>query len=246
MNGGLDATNGDRRDLCSAARVDVALGVLLGLALAASLAAGWRLVRAPRVQDPSSSAMQSAVHAATSLLPHLRRGLGADSAPPAAPHLRTLTGASAVALADTEQLLAFDGAGSGHHRPGDPAGGPRRRGARRPRARGAAAAVRRARLPAAVGDRGAAGGARPPHRRARRALRPPGPAAAGGDARRRRGGRARLGDGRAVGDGGAGRAARARRAASASRPDLPALHLQRAGRGRLVHPLAARRRRASC
>jgi two-component system, LytTR family, sensor kinase len=100
--------------------VDVALGVVLGLALAASLAAGWRLVRAPRVQDPSSSAMQSAVHAATSLLPHLRRGLGADSAPPATPLLRMLTGATAVALADAERLLAFDGAGSGHHRPGDP------------------------------------------------------------------------------------------------------------------------------
>ena len=57
--------------------MDVALGVVLGLALAASLAAGWRLVRAPRVQDPSSSAMQGAVHAATSLLPDLRRGLEA-------------------------------------------------------------------------------------------------------------------------------------------------------------------------
>lgn len=102
------------------ARVDVALGVLLGLALAASLAAGWRLVRAPRVQDPSSSAMQGAVHAATSLLPHLRRGLSARSAPPAAPHLRVLTGAGAVALADSERLLAFDGAGGDHHRAGDP------------------------------------------------------------------------------------------------------------------------------
>jgi two-component system LytT family sensor kinase len=100
--------------------VDVALGVLLGLALAASLAAGWRLVRAPRVQDPSSSAMQGAVHAATSLLPHLRRGLGTDSAQPAAPHLRVLTGAGAIALADGERLLAFDGLGAGHHRPGDP------------------------------------------------------------------------------------------------------------------------------
>ncbi len=98
--------------------MDVALGVVLGLALAASIAAGWRLVRAPRVQDPSSSAMQGAVHAATSLLPHLRRGLDAGSAS-AAPHLRTLTGAGAVALADGERLLAFDGLGAGHHRPGD-------------------------------------------------------------------------------------------------------------------------------
>ena len=44
-------------------------------------------------------------------------GSSAGSAPPAAPHLRTLTGASAVALADTERLLAFDGAGADHHRP---------------------------------------------------------------------------------------------------------------------------------
>jgi two-component system, LytTR family, sensor kinase len=120
MNGGLRATNGNRGYLCSRSRVDVALGVLLGLALAASLAAGRRLVRAPRVQDPSSLAMQGAVHAATSLLPYLRRGLTADSAPRAAPHLRTLTGASAVALADAEALLAFDGAGADHHHAGDP------------------------------------------------------------------------------------------------------------------------------
>src|SRR5918994_856955 len=97
----------------AAARVDVALGVLLGFALAASLAAGWRLVRAPRVQDPSSSAMQGAVHAATSLLPDLRRGLEAGSGA-AAPHLRTLTGANAIALADDERLLAFDGLGEDH------------------------------------------------------------------------------------------------------------------------------------
>jgi two-component system, LytTR family, sensor kinase len=120
MNGGLGATNGDRLDLCSRSRVDVVLGVLVGLALAASLAAGWRLVRAPRVQDPSSSAMQSAVHATTSMLPHLRRGLTADSAPRAAPQLRMLTGASAVALADAGALLAFDGVGADHHHAGDP------------------------------------------------------------------------------------------------------------------------------
>ena len=98
--------------------MDVALGVLLGLALAASLAAGWRLVRVPRVQDPSSSAMQGAVHAATSLLPHLRRGLAAGSAA-AAPQLRTLTGANAIALSDSARLLAFDGLGANHHHAGD-------------------------------------------------------------------------------------------------------------------------------
>ena len=85
-------------------RVDVALGVVLGMALAASLAAGWRLVRAPRAcRTRRARRCRRAVHAATSLLPHLRRGLDAESAPPAAPHLRVLTGAGAVALADRER-----------------------------------------------------------------------------------------------------------------------------------------------
>jgi two-component system, LytTR family, sensor kinase len=100
--------------------VDVALGVLLGLALAASLAAGRRLLAAPRrVLDPEGSVMHDAVHAATSVLPHLRRGLNRESAPPVAPYLRMLTGAQAVAIADGDTLLAFDGAGDDHHRPGD-------------------------------------------------------------------------------------------------------------------------------
>ena len=219
-------------------RVDVALGVLLGLTLAASLAAGWRLVRAPRVQDPSSSAMQSAVHATTSLLPHLRRGLGAGSAPPAAPHLRMLTGASAVALADTEQLLAFDGAGSGHHRPGDPLAGlagevrdDRVRVEPRLQCEAPGCPLRSAIVaPLVVRDRRVGALVALYDRPGR--LRLEETRVVG------RGRRAGVGDGRAVGDGGAGRAARARRAAGAARADLPALHLQRAGGGRLVHPLA--------
>jgi two-component system LytT family sensor kinase len=101
--------------------MDVALGVLLGAALAASLAAGWRLVAAPRrVLAPEAAAMQAAVHAATSLLPHLRRGLTPETTRPAAGALRVLTGANAVALTDGEALLAFDGAGADHHHAGDP------------------------------------------------------------------------------------------------------------------------------
>jgi two-component system LytT family sensor kinase len=100
--------------------VDVALGMVLGVVLAASLAAGWRLIARPRrVIDPESSAMHGAVHAATAVLPHLRRGLTARSAPPAAGHLRMLTGAQAVALAGLDGLLAFDGVGSDHHHGGD-------------------------------------------------------------------------------------------------------------------------------
>jgi len=101
--------------------LDVALGVLLGMVLTASLGASWRFLAAPRrVVDPEGSAMQGAVHAATSLLPELRRGLTAETAGAAGPHLRRLVGAPAVALADRAELLAFAGAGADHHRAGDP------------------------------------------------------------------------------------------------------------------------------
>jgi two-component system LytT family sensor kinase len=100
--------------------LDVVLGVLLGMVLAASLAAGWRFVRAPRrVLDPGGAAMQRAVHAATTILPQLRRGLTTESAGSAAPALRVLTGADAVALAGPDVLLACEGAGADHHRAGD-------------------------------------------------------------------------------------------------------------------------------
>lgn len=100
--------------------MDVALGAMLGLVFAASLWAAWRLVFArQRVLAPEGIAMQAAVHAATSLLPHLRRGLNDETARPAARALRTLTGAQAVALADGSALLAFEGAGSDHHHGGD-------------------------------------------------------------------------------------------------------------------------------
>jgi two-component system LytT family sensor kinase len=63
--------------------------------------------------------MQSALHAATSTLPHLRRGLSGYTAEQAVPHLRALTGAAAVALADTRAVLAIDGEGREQVRPGD-------------------------------------------------------------------------------------------------------------------------------
>ena len=63
--------------------------------------------------------MQSALHAAASTLPHLRRGLSARTAEEAVPHLRALTGAAAIALADTRAVLAIDGQGREQVRPGD-------------------------------------------------------------------------------------------------------------------------------
>ena len=55
--------------------------------------------------------MRSALHAATATLPHLRRGLGPETAASAAPHLRALTQASTLALADRDHILAVDGDG---------------------------------------------------------------------------------------------------------------------------------------
>ena len=63
--------------------------------------------------------MQSALHAATATLPHLRRGLTSRSAEHAVPHLRALTGAAAIALADIRAVIAIDGEGREQVRPGD-------------------------------------------------------------------------------------------------------------------------------
>jgi two-component system, LytTR family, sensor kinase len=101
--------------------VEVILGVLLGWAIAASLFAAVRLLRPPRrLISGEVRAMQTALHAATGTLPHLRQGLSPESAPRAIVHLRTLTQASAVVLADRDTVLAFDGDGGDHHDAGEP------------------------------------------------------------------------------------------------------------------------------
>jgi two-component system LytT family sensor kinase len=98
----------------------LALGVLLGAGLAAIAFAAWRVVRASRpAGTPEAAAMQSALHAATATLPHLRRGLSARTTELAVPHLLALTGAAAIALADTRAVLAIEGEGQEQVRPGD-------------------------------------------------------------------------------------------------------------------------------
>ena len=100
--------------------MSVVVGVLLGAGLTTVIGIGWWLVRAPRAaRTPAAIGMQSALHAATATLPHLRRGLSAGSAAQAVPHLRRLTGATSVALADTRTVLAIDGEGGDQVRPGD-------------------------------------------------------------------------------------------------------------------------------
>jgi two-component system, LytTR family, sensor kinase len=100
--------------------LDVVLGLLLGIALTAAALAAARLVTAPRrVLAPGDEAMRAALHAATATLPHLRQGLSAESAARSVGHLRRLTQASALAIADRDRILAIDGAGDGVPRAGD-------------------------------------------------------------------------------------------------------------------------------
>ena len=94
--------------------------VLVGVAALAALAVAWRVLRARRAPNsPAAVGMQSALHAATATLPHLRSGLHSRSAAQAVPHLRALTGAAAIALADMHTVLAIDGEGREQVRPGD-------------------------------------------------------------------------------------------------------------------------------
>ncbi len=100
--------------------MDFVYGVLVGVALTTCVVWCWRFAHsAARSETPQASGMQSALHAATATLPHLRRGLEARSAERVLPHLRALTGAVAVALADRWSVLAIDGEGREQVRPGD-------------------------------------------------------------------------------------------------------------------------------
>jgi two-component system LytT family sensor kinase len=99
--------------------MDLILGALVGVALAALLWAVWRWSGVASDRTPAAAGMQSALHAATATLPHLRRGLTMSSAARAVPHLRKLTGAAAIALADTRSVLAIEGEGREQVRPGD-------------------------------------------------------------------------------------------------------------------------------
>jgi two-component system, LytTR family, sensor kinase len=100
--------------------MDLTLGVLLGTGLAAVVVAAFIVVRGRREdRTPKAAGTQSGLHAATSTLPHLRRGLKPRTAEAAVPHLLALTGAAAIALADTRAVLAIEGEGREQVRPGD-------------------------------------------------------------------------------------------------------------------------------
>lgn len=101
--------------------MEIALGILLGAVVAMTLYATLRFVVTPRtVLSEEGTAMQAALHAASATLPHLRRGLTPQTAQKAAPHLRALTQASTLAIADHETLLAVEGPRGTRFGAGDP------------------------------------------------------------------------------------------------------------------------------
>ena len=75
----------------------------------------WRAVRGRRAFGTAAErATHAALHEASLASPPLRAGLTADAASRSAGHLRALLGSAAVAMTDTERLLAWDGRGAEH------------------------------------------------------------------------------------------------------------------------------------
>lgn len=101
--------------------MEIALGILLGALVVMTLYATLRFVVSPRtVLSEESTSMQAALHAASATLPHLRRGLTEQTAQKAAPHLRALTQATVLAIADRETLLAVERPRGTRLKDGDP------------------------------------------------------------------------------------------------------------------------------
>lgn len=92
----------------------VAIAVALAVAAVALIIGMLAVLTRQRVSTPAERAVHATLHTASLAARSLRKGLDADSAQSAAPHLRGLTGADGVALYDGEAtLLAADP-------PGDP------------------------------------------------------------------------------------------------------------------------------
>src|SRR5437868_5026497 len=80
--------------------MDLVVGILVGIAV---IAAAWGFIRTRRSRrTPEAIGMQSALHAATSTLPHLRRGLSPRTAQEAVPQLRVVQEAASLVSAQVE------------------------------------------------------------------------------------------------------------------------------------------------
>lgn len=75
-----------------------------------------RLVRRRRFVDPLDKATYETLHTASLATRSLRDGLTPEGATRATRHLRSMLGSTAVAIADPNATLAWDGAGSHHRR----------------------------------------------------------------------------------------------------------------------------------
>ncbi|WP_345358061.1 sensor histidine kinase [Actinoallomurus liliacearum] len=91
--------------------------VLAATAALMAAAAGWSLGSVRRRDGPGApggEATFAVLHTISLASASLRTGLTEESARRAARHLRELLGVPAVAVTDTERLLAWDGAGDAH------------------------------------------------------------------------------------------------------------------------------------
>jgi two-component system LytT family sensor kinase len=94
---------------------DAAIAVALVVAGTVVAVVLWRVLRGRRAFGTVEQlATYAALHQASLAAPPLREGLTATAAGRSARHLRTLLASPAVALTDTEQLLAWEGAGETH------------------------------------------------------------------------------------------------------------------------------------
>ena len=88
---------------------------LAAAAVVAVVVLGWIWRHRRDLGTPADRATFATLHTASLAAPALRAGLTQQSAERAVRHLRTLLGVPAVALTDTNGLLAWDG-GAAHHR----------------------------------------------------------------------------------------------------------------------------------
>ena len=81
------------------------------LVAVAAFARWWLLSRRPGLGTPEDRATYETLHTTALAAPALRRGLDAESAASALPHVRTLLGVRTVAITDTHTSLAWSGPG---------------------------------------------------------------------------------------------------------------------------------------
>jgi LytS/YehU family sensor histidine kinase len=86
----------------------------LAVVIVLARTAGWSLRRRTRGRSPDG--VLDALHSVSSVGTSLRKGLSEDAARKAGRHLRALLGVRAVAVTDTERLLAWEGEEDAHSR----------------------------------------------------------------------------------------------------------------------------------